>query len=205
MRTPRFLALLALATLTLCAASFADTNFDFTKAGTVAGDVGSAMYTVNAGPASVTLYGFSAPMATPDTHIYIKTGGGDENGAGLVNDPTAGEDEIAGTSFIQFKGTDLTDFSIGSSTGNDSWILYGSSTLGTLGTSLMTGTAELTDQALPPLPAGDTYYSLTAHTGNVLLADVSYSVPTPEPGTTAMIMTLGLVGLFEVGRRKLMA
>jgi hypothetical protein len=202
MRIPRFLALLSLATLILSAVSFADT-FTF---GPTVGDLGTTVtYTADAGAVSLTLWGFSKPISggPADTHLFLKTGGGDENGMGLANDPT-GDDEISGTSFIQFKGTDLTSISVGSvqDTNGETFQLWGSNTFGTLGSTI--GPVGTTDGS-EALPGGFAFYSLTAPVGNVLLDSVSFAVPTSEPGTTAMILTLGLVGLFEVGRRKLMA
>jgi len=202
MRIPRFFALLSVATLVLCAASFADSTFNLTANGT--GDIGSTSTFTGTSPASLTLWGFSTQISggPADTHLFVKTGGGDENGVGLVNDPSPGEDEIAGHSFIQFSGVDLTSITVGSVQSGESFQLWGSNVFGTLGTTIgLAGTAD----GSVALPAGFAFYSLTAPTGNVLLDSVSYSVPTPEPGTTAMILTLGLVGLFEVGRRKLMA
>ena len=202
MRIPRFLTLLSLATFTLCAASFADTAFTF---GPPVGDLGTTV-TYTAGAASVTLWGFSTQISggPADTHLFLKTGGGDENGMGLVNDST-GDDEISGTSFIQFKGTDLTSIAVGSvqDTNGEMYQLWGSSVFGTLGSKI--GPAGLNDVTGLALPPGFAFYSLTAPSGNILLDSVSFAIPTPEPGTTAMILTLGLVGLFEIGRRKLMA
>jgi PEP-CTERM motif len=206
MRIPRFLALLSLATLVLCAASFADVAFDFSTLGS---GLNTASFT--AGTSTITLYGFSTSgITTPDTVLAYKNDSPTEEGVGLVNDKS-GENEIAGSSFIQVTTAGVTSLSFGSVQSGETWTLYQSNTKGSgdLGSLFASGSA-LTESL-----AGvtDTYISVFA-TGvntdgsqaNILIAGATAPSPTvPEPGTTAMIMTLGLVGLFEVGRRKLMA
>src|ERR1700738_847359 len=59
-------------------------------------------YTV--GGVTLTAAGFSSAAALglpagPDVNLWGKNLGGDENGVGLVNDPT-GDHEISGTSFV---------------------------------------------------------------------------------------------------------
>jgi len=203
MRIPRFLALLSLATLILCAASFADSSFDFSTKGT--GDLGSAVETfTGAGGGSITLWGFSATgvSTTGDVHLWFKNGTGDENGLGLANDTV--DNEIKGNSFIQFTALGITSVTIGSVQGGESFQLYGSNVLGTLGSAIGSlGTADAT-VSLPAIDGGFKYVSVFSPAGNVLLDNATYIPAVPEPSTTAFIMTLGLVGLFEVGRRKLM-
>jgi hypothetical protein len=204
MRIPRFLALLSIATLVLCAASFADTSFDFSTKGV--GDLGSAVETfTGAGGGSITLWGFSATgvSTTGNVNLWFKNDGGDETGLGLKNDTV--DHEIMGTSFIQFTALGITSVAIGSVQSGESFQLYGSNTLGTLGTAIGSlGTADGT-VSLPPIDGGFKYVSVFSPAGNVLLDNATFIPAVPEPSTTAFILTLGLVGLFEVGRRKLRA
>jgi len=212
MRIPRFLALLSLATLILCAASFADSTFDFSTKGS--GDLGSAVETfTGAGGGSITLWGFSASgvSTTGDVDLYYKANppnSGDEVGLGLANDPT--DHEVGGKSFIQFTAAGITSVTIGSIQSGESFVLYGSNTPGAFNTinSIASGIGPISPQTITGLTAlssGFTYIDLFAPAGNVLLDSATFVPAVPEPGTTAMILTLGIVGLFEVGRRKLMA
>jgi hypothetical protein len=203
MRIPRFLALLSLATLVLCAASFADTPYNFAAFGT--GDIGHTD-TFSAGGFSLTAWGFSSNNTNTD--LWYKADGGDETGLGLSNDTV--DHEIQGNSFLEFTTANVTTITIGSVQSGESWAIYGSPSIGTRGTVLLA--SGNTDVSVPPLnlaaiDSGWTWVSLFAPTpGNILLDGANAPAPrVPEPSTPAFILTLGLVGLFEVGRRKLMA
>ena len=204
MRIPRFLALLSLATLVLCAASFADSPDNFAAFGV--GDIGhvDTFQTSPAGPFSLTAWAFSADGVNTD--LWYKADGGDETGLGESNDPS-GNHEIAGTSFLEFTTAHVTTLSIGSVQSGESWAIYGSPSVGTRGTTLLaSGNGDVTNFNLAGVDGGFTWVALFAPTGNILLDSVNEAAPpVPEPSTPAFILTLGLVGLFEVGRRKLMA
>jgi hypothetical protein len=206
MRIPRFLALLSLATLILCGASFADQILSlgpFTGA-----DIGTTA-TFSNGIGSVTVSGFSA-NSTP-TQIFSKNGGGDEDGLG-VDGTGDGDKEISGTAFLQFTAAGINSAVIGSAQTGEGWELVGSTANGVLGTTVLfsgTGGEQVSITGLLAKSGGFTYVDLAVpvgNGGNILLDSLDTpDARVPEPGTTAMIMTLGLVGLFEVGRRKLMA
>ncbi len=203
MRIPRFLALLSLATLVLCAASFADIPYNLASKGV--GDLGVTTWTFSDGSNSITLWGFTG-VGSGTTDLWYKNDGGDETGMGLANDTV--DHEILGSSFLEFTTANVTTITIGSVQSGESWALYGSNSIGTRGTTLL---ASGTTDVIPPglniaaIDSGWTYVSLFAPTGNILLDGANGPAPrVPEPGTTAMILTLGFVGLFEVGRRKLM-
>jgi hypothetical protein len=206
MRIPRFLALLSFALFTLCAASFADIPYDFSTKGT--GDLLVTTWTFNAGSNAITLWGFTG-VGSGTTDLWYKTDGGDETGMGLANDTV--DHEIKGNSFLEFTTANVTTITIGSVQPTESWALYGSNSIGTRGTTLLaSGTTDVPPPAgglnIAAIDSGWTYVSLFSPTGNILLDGANAPAPrVPEPGTTAMIMTLGLAGLFEVGRRKLMA
>jgi hypothetical protein len=207
MRIPRFLVLLSLATFALCAASFADSPFNFAAFGT--GDIGhtDTFPTSPAGPFSLTAWGFSADGVNTD--LWYKADGGDETGLGLSNDTV--DHEIQGSSFLEFTTAHVTTITIGSVQSGESWAIYGSNSIGTRGTTLLaSGTTDVPPPAgglnLAAIDSGWTYVSLFAPTGNILLDGANAAPPAvPEPSTPAFILTLGLIGLFEIGRRKLTA
>ncbi|MGH9513251.1 MAG: hypothetical protein ACRD2U_14050 [Terriglobales bacterium] len=199
MRLSRSLAIVAFAVIVFGGAAFAD-SFNFAANGT--GDLsGSFAQTFTVGSSSITLEGFTADGTANATDLWYKNGSGDENGLGLT---VGGSDrEIGGDHFIQFTDAGIASISIGSVQSGESWTLYGSSTLGTRGTTVLaTGTGDAT-VLLPGIDSGYTYLSLFSPKGDVLLDSATSVVP--EPGTTAFMLTLGIVGLFEVGRRKLFA
>lgn len=196
MHLSRSLMTLVFATVVLCGAAFADSTFNFGANGN--GDIGQSD-TFTAGGDSITLWGFTGNASNPNTDLWYKTGGGDETGLGLLNDPS-NEHEIVGSSFIQFTAAGIKTITLGSVQSGESFALYGSNTLGTLGTLLTgyTGTADGTVN-LSAIDGTWKYVSVLAPKGNVLLD----SATVPEPGTLAMMITLGVVGLFTFGRSKL--
>ena len=216
MRIPRFLALLSLATLVLCAASFADSSFDFSTNNPQ--DINAPTVTLNAIGGTITLWGFSKDhmgMTTFPTNLWFKNDSAPENGIGLADNPS-GRNEIVGTNFVQFTDKGLTGVSIGSVQTGEGWALYESTTLGTLGTLIASGVGDANSEASQSFAGivgpGFGFVSLKGTgtntdgtIGDVLLADATFAPAVPEPSTPAFILTLGLVGLFEISRRKLMA
>jgi len=214
MRIPRPLTILSLsfALLVFCSAAFADSSFDFSTDGNI--NATSVTFNGTAG-ASITLNGFSNTASTTSTFptdLWYKNEGAGETGIGLKDDPT-GENEIAGTNFVEFTDKGITSITLGSVQSGEKYALYGSNTLGILGTHLIASGSgsDVTISGLVGLDSGYTYLSLidldpgTGKTsGNILLANATYApVPVPEPGTTTLLMTLGVVGLLAFGRRKL--
>ncbi len=158
MRIPRFLTLLSAALFALCSAGFA-TSFNFAAFGT--GDIGHSD-TFLAGAVSMTAYGFSA--ANTNTDLWYKADGGDETGLGLSNDTV--DHEVQGTSFLQFTAANVATISIGSVQSGETYQLYGSNTLGTLGTKIGSlGTADVTNLNLAAIDGTWTYVSLFAPKG----------------------------------------
>ena len=92
----------------------------------------------------------------------------------------------------------------GSTSGGESWSIYGSDLLGTLGDLLLTGSSEGSLVGLPNF--GDyNYYNFVSNNGggkNVLLGGLSYNAAAvPEPATWAMMLLgFGAVG-FSMRRR----
>jgi hypothetical protein len=195
MRLSRSLAILAVGLFTLCSIGFADT-FTFGTDPSGVADPPETSETFTAGATTLTAYGFNDNGLSNASELFFKNGSGDENGLGLAN---GGSDhEIGGKSFIQFTGAGVASITVGSVQSGESWVLYGSNTLGDRGNSLKTGTAD----GVVTLPGSWTYYSLAAgQSGDVLLDSATTAVP--EPGTTSLLITMGLVGLFAFGGRKL--
>ena len=187
---------------------------------TAPGNVGSSETYSDSGapgtPLTVTAKGFDGSGVATD--MYGKTGGGDENGLGLANDPS-GENEIAlGKGRIQLdigsflpyaSSLSAVSFFMNSTTEGETWSIYGSNVDGTLGLLLFSGNDEL--QHLLPSFGTYRYYSFleSGSSGgrNVLLGKLTANVigspfgAVPEPATWAMM----LVGFFGIGmsmRRK---
>lgn len=157
---------------------------------------------------SVVATGWKSPGSTAD--LYAKNLGGDELGLGLVltNNPT---NEITGTGFIQLNlhnleviGADNYKIGINSSTSPDAWKVFGSTTTGVLGTTLLaSGTAEGQFSFNPGI---FNLISIEASHGDVLLASLaaSHSVEAPEPGTLLVLSSGLLIGAIRkrMGRSK---
>lgn len=110
--------------------------------------------------------------------------------------------------FLQFAETGLTSFSIDTERGG-SWAVFGSNTLGQKGTLLTYGSG---DKVFDLAKFGDGYaYLLVTGKGRGdvdLDVDLKEGAPAPrvpEPGSPALILTTGLIGLAEMGRRRLIA
>jgi hypothetical protein len=106
--------------------------------------------------------------------------------------------------FLQFADKGISSFSIDTERGG-SWAVFGSNTLSQKGTLLTYGSG---DKAFDLSNFGDGYaYILVTGRGrgDVDLDDDAPAAPVPEPGSPALILTMSLVGLVEMGRRRLMA
>ena len=211
-------ALLGLAALVTATASQAAVVFNFNSA---PGNIGNShTYTVSG--LSITANGytnfnFGANTGTAGA-LFGKNGGGDENGLGLVSDPT-GDDEIwyAGDGFNTIPAIIIDvsailanvsggQFEMGSTTAHEQWILGGYN--GSSWAGLLTGTTEGSFINLPGwgtytkygFISGGTVVEEQRSSGNVLLTALSFT-PVPEPGTWAM-MILGFAGMGIALRRK---
>jgi hypothetical protein len=193
------LKLLALAAAGMACSlpAFADS---FTAPG---GNLGTShTFTING--TSVTATGYSSTGVT--TNLYFKNFGGDETGLGLAGSL---ENEISGTSFVQFglnnssfagKGATLILGSVGA---GESYSVYGSNVAGTQGTLLGSGGSSNLTFTLPTVQPYQ-YVSVSAPKGNVLVQGVqTASISTPEPGTVFLLLTgmLGMIGAAAFLRR----
>jgi hypothetical protein len=111
--------------------------------------------------------------------------------------------------FLQFADKGVASFSIDTERGG-SWAVFGSNTLGQKGTLLAYGSG---DRVLNLANIGDGYaYILVTGRGRGHIDldddDLDDDAPTaavPEPGSPALILTTGLIGLAGIGRRRLVA
>jgi hypothetical protein len=161
---------------------------------------------------TVTENGFTGPIAlstgTPNTALFLKNGGGDEIGVGLVNGGT--DRELTPPNIIQIDftaarmaGVTGFDFQMNSSTSPDAWAVFGSNSANSLGTMVASGTDEMV-HTLSGTNATFAFYNFEATAGDVLVASVSGVSAVPEPATWGM-MLLGFAGLgfaFRQSRRK---
>jgi hypothetical protein len=154
---------------------------------------------------TLTLAGFSNAAAlaanTPNVGLFGKGLGGDENGVGLVNDPS-GEDEISGTSLIRVAmaaGLTNVSFTMDSTTGSDAWVVSGSNTATGPFATLLTGNDELVSHPLP----FENFYTFGVTAGNVLLATISaVAVPAPIVGAGVPGLLAACGALLALARRR---
>ena len=175
-------------------------------------DIGaSANYTVSG--VTITAAGFTDSTFSTTADLFSKNGSGDENGLGLVNDPT-GDNEISGTNLIRISlPSSLSNFSfkMGSSTNGEGWLVYGSNSA-TTGYALVASGSDENDHVLTGCTAGlndgcyQYYYfmfnsaDLSTGNTNVLLGEVDVST-VPLPAALPLFAS-GLVGLTLLSRRK---
>ena len=106
--------------------------------------------------------------------------------------------------FRQFADKGLSSFSIDTERGG-SWAVFGSNTLGQRGTLLTYGSGDKVFD-LSNFGDGYAYILVTGRgRGDLDLEEDALAPAVPEPGTPALILTTGLIGLAEMGRRRLIA
>lgn len=209
-----FLSLLAGAALCTASAASAAVNIDF---GSQPGDLGSTA-TYTSGGLTVGAAGYSDGFNfSAATDLYGKNSGGDEQGLGLVADPSLENEIYWGNSHLgAFVEVDVSalfglvssaQFFMGSTTNGEQWAVNGSNVAGC---GWFCGSARVTgfDEGTHDLFDFGTYkyydfYSLgtggNSAPGNVLLGGLVLT-PLPEPGTWAM-MLLGFVAIGAAMRR----
>lgn len=155
------------------------------------------------GPVTATGY-FSNGTTTALYGKGSPGGTGSEDGLGLTADPTHDNEIFApGTDFVQLDISALSGIIkiAMSSTGGDTWTIFGSNSAGILGgTNLASGGND--DNAFVTVLNATSYHYLdvTAHTNNVLLQQLSYT-GAPEPGMMSL-MGGGLVAVAALIRRR---
>ncbi len=106
--------------------------------------------------------------------------------------------------FMQFADKGLSSFSIDTERGG-SWAVFGSNTQGQKGTLLTYGSGDKVFD-LSNFGDGYAYILVTGRgRGDVDVEEAAPAPRVPEPGSPALILTTGLIGLAEMGRRQLIA
>ena len=193
-------------------------NYSFGGPG---GDLGSNthVFSNTSGPnPTVTAVGYSNLGSLQGIHavdLYSKGSGGDENGLGLVNDPS-GDHEITPGSlvYLDLNNLDklvLTSLSVSmeSTTDGETWAIWGSNIAPTSEhfysapfSGVLTGTKE-GNVDLDSLLC-ERYIFISADCGNVLLSGLTASVDAPEPASVGLMgLSLAIAFLvFRVHSRK---
>jgi hypothetical protein len=101
------------------------------------------------GGITITADGFTSNSFASPTALFLKNGGGDEVGIGLVDDPS-GQHEITGNNVIRIDFTNAVsagvtnfDFQFNSSTAGETWAVFGSNSATSGFVSVATGSDEL--------------------------------------------------------------
>ena len=190
-------------------------SFNFTPLSN--SDIGaSASYTQSG--VMITAAGFSSNTFGTTVDLYSKNGTGDENGLGLVNDPS-NDNEISGSSLIRIAlPAGLTNFSftMGSSTNGEGWLVYGSNSA-TSGYVLVASGTDENNHVLTGCTAGlndgcyvyyyfafdPSTYSAAAGNTNVLLDEVDVVSAVPLPAALPLFASgLGVLGLLGWRRKR---
>jgi hypothetical protein len=166
--------------------------------------VGSSSHTFTSSGFSITAYGFDSHSGIGTAHdLYYKNippiGGATESGLGLTN---ISDNELqAGLHFIQFDFTAALaagmfngQLSVASVQPNETFAIYGSNTLGTVGTQVGGIYGSSSDNQFVSITGFGQfhYYSVMALTDDVLPSAVSADLPA-VPEMSALFPILGLM------------
>ena len=180
--------------------------------------VGGSSHTYTSSGFSITAYGFDNHSGIGTAHdLFYKDqspiGGAVEMGLGLVN--TLDNELQAGLHFIQFDFTAALaagmmngQLSVGSIQPGESFVIFGSNTLGVLGTQVSTLFGSSVDNQFVGIRnfGQFNYYSVMAITNDVLPVAVRADLPAvPETNAlipiTALLVVLGATGVWQKRRR----
>jgi hypothetical protein len=180
--------------------------------------VGSSSRTYTSSGFSITAYGFDNHSGIGTAHqLFYKNvpeiGGAVESGLGLTN--TTNNELQVGLHFIQFDFTAMLaagmlngQISVGSIQANEAFAIYGSNTLGTLGTQVGGTYGSAFDNQFVSIPSFGQfhYYSIVAAADDVLPLAVQADLPpVPEMNALLPIAALILLLLAINARRKRVA
>jgi hypothetical protein len=192
------IALVCLAAALLCVALPASANTLSYSFGVPTGTLGTSQaYTQNG--ITLTAYGFD--NLSHAINLYGKNSGGDETGLGISRAP---DNEIQTYNFVQLDVTSLHSLnlidafiSIGSVQDGEAWKLYGSNSLGSLGTLLLASSQDLGSTNILSDVMNYDYLSIQASSHDVLLSALTVDYSTtrvPEPASI-LLLGSGVVGL----------
>jgi len=168
--------------------------------------VGGSSHTFTSSGFSITAYGFDNHSGIGTAHdLFYKNvpeiGGAVETGLGLVNTPN--NELQAGLHFIQFDFTAALaagmfngQLSVGSIQANESFTIFGSNTLGTMGTQVSGVFGSAFDNQFVAIPGFGqfNYYSVLAMSDDVLPVAIRADLPA-VPEMNALIPVIALLGL----------
>jgi hypothetical protein len=168
--------------------------------------VGGSSHTFTSSGFSITAYGFDNHSGIGTAHdLFYKNvpeiGGAVETGLGLVNTPN--NELQAGLHFIQFDFTAALaagmfngQLSVGSIQANESFTIFGSNTLGTLGTQVSGVFGSAFDNQFVAIPGFGqfNYYSVLAMSDDVLPVAIRADLPA-VPEMNALIPVIAMLGL----------
>ena len=168
--------------------------------------VGGSSHTYTSSGFSITAYGFDNHSGIGTAHnLFYKNaadiGGATESGLGLVN--TTNNELQTGLHFIQFDFTSALaagmfngQLSVGSIQANESFAIFGSNTLGTLGAQVSGIFGSAFDDQFVSIPnfGQFNYYSVMAMSDDVLPVAVQADLR-PVPEMNALLPIAGLVVL----------
>ena len=168
--------------------------------------VGSSSHTYTSSGFSITAYGFDNHSGIGTAHdLFYKSvvdiGGATETGLGLTN--TAHNEIQTGLNFIQFDFTAALaagmfngQLSVGSIQPGESFVIFGSNTLGTLGTQVSGIFGSSSDDQFVAIPGfgAFSFYSVMAMSDDVLPVAVRADLG-PVPETNALLPIAGLIAL----------
>jgi Putative Ig domain len=144
------------------------------------GNIGTSQaYTWN--NITVTAYGYTGTSTGTAASLYANDAGGDLYGLGIngvaSNQIDSAHFVTVDISAILTAGGANAQITVGGSSGTDTFTVYGSNTLGTLGTALVTGTAanDLLPLTIPNF-ASYKYISVKANSGAVLVEAMTFNI-----------------------------
>ena len=171
----------------------------------------SQSFTSDTGNKLITAYGYD--FSNVKSQLYVKTAGGDETGLGLVNDTSGPNDEIDSKHYVQLdfgavkslnpSSVSMVIGSVQTSPAQETWILWGSNTLGQKGVQVATGVTDYPNAISVSSYLGTySYLSVSAGVNDVLINSVAAVAsgtppPVPEPASIFLFGT----GVLALGRR----